>query len=80
MSGSIDRRRFLGSGASALALASLPAFAEDAPEPFAGFKLGAQSYTFREFDSQDIKLGMRWMLTPDVTPMPMYQPPLMRKG
>jgi opacity protein-like surface antigen len=37
-------------------------------------------YTFREFDSQDIKLGMRWMLTPDVMPQPMYQPPLMRKG
>jgi opacity protein-like surface antigen len=36
-------------------------------------------YTFREFDSQDIKLGMRWMLTPDVV-QPMYQPPLMRKG
>ena len=37
-------------------------------------------YTFREFDSQDIKLGMRWMLTPDVVQQPMYQPPLMRKG
>ena len=36
--------------------------------------------TFREFDSQDIKLGMRWMLTPDVVPQPIYQPPLMRKG
>jgi hypothetical protein len=30
-------------------------------------------------DSQDIKLGMRWMLTPDVV-APVYQPPLMRKG
>ena len=37
-------------------------------------------YTFREFDSQDIKLGMRWMLTPEVVPQPIYQPPLMRKG
>jgi sugar phosphate isomerase/epimerase len=45
----IDRRRFLGAGASALALASLPAFAEDTPEPFGGFRLGAQSYTFRNF-------------------------------
>ncbi|MEJ0078423.1 MAG: outer membrane beta-barrel protein [Alphaproteobacteria bacterium] len=36
-------------------------------------------YTFTNMDSQDIKLGMRWMLTPDVV-APVYQPPLMRKG
>jgi opacity protein-like surface antigen len=37
-------------------------------------------YTLREMDSQDIKLGMRWLLTPDVVPAPVYQPPLIRKG
>jgi opacity protein-like surface antigen len=37
-------------------------------------------YTFREMDSHDIKLGMRWMLAPEVAPQPMYAPPLMRKG
>ena len=36
-------------------------------------------YTLRNFDSQDFKLGMRWMLTPDVQ-QPMYMPPLVRKG
>jgi sugar phosphate isomerase/epimerase len=46
----IDRRRFLGAGASALALTALPAFAaDDKDDPFAGFKVGAQSYTFRQF-------------------------------
>jgi opacity protein-like surface antigen len=36
-------------------------------------------YTLRDMDSHDFKLGMRWMLTPDVAPAP--QPyPLMRKG
>jgi opacity protein-like surface antigen len=37
------------------------------------------SYTLREIDSHDIKLGVRWMLAPE-PPAPMYQPPLMRKG
>jgi len=36
-------------------------------------------YTFREFDSHDIKFGMRWMLQPDQQ-QPVYQQPLMRKG
>jgi hypothetical protein len=31
-------------------------------------------------DSHDLKFGMRWMLTPDVVPQPMYAPPLVRKG
>jgi opacity protein-like surface antigen len=35
-------------------------------------------YTMRDFSSHDFKLGMRWMLTPDVQPV--YAPPLMRKG
>ena len=48
---SIDRRRFLLAGAAPLALAALPAFsAEEKVGPFGGFKLGAQSYTFRKFD------------------------------
>jgi opacity protein-like surface antigen len=36
-------------------------------------------YTMRDFNSHDFKLGMRWMLTPDVQ-QPMYMPPLVRKG
>jgi sugar phosphate isomerase/epimerase len=47
----LDRRRFLGAGASALALAALPANSfEDKDDPFGGFKVGAQSYTFRDFN------------------------------
>ncbi len=63
---SLDRRRFLGAGASALALASLPRLsAEDRPDPFAGFKLGAQSYTFRNFNLEGAlkrmkDLGLRY--------------------
>ncbi len=37
-------------------------------------------YTFRDLDSHDIKLGMRWMLAPEAAPQPVYSPPLMRKG
>jgi inosose dehydratase len=50
---SLDRRRFLQTGTAALGVSLCPtAFAaEDKKEdPFGGFKLGAQSYTFREFD------------------------------
>jgi len=36
-------------------------------------------YTFREMDSHDFKLGMRWMLAPEQQ-APAYAPPLMRKG
>src|SRR3954468_15533191 len=49
----IDRRQFLATSASALALAAgaaLRAEDKDDPEPFGSFKLGAQSYTFRNFD------------------------------
>jgi opacity protein-like surface antigen len=36
-------------------------------------------YTFRELDSHDLKLGVRWMLQPDQQ-QPVYHQPLMRKG
>lgn len=36
-------------------------------------------YTLRDYSSHDFKLGMRWMLTPDVQ-QPVYMPPLVRKG
>ena len=36
-------------------------------------------YTLRDMTSHDFKLGMRWMLQPDVQ-QPAYMPPLMRKG
>jgi opacity protein-like surface antigen len=35
------------------------------------------SYTLTNFDSQDFKLGLRWMLQPE---QPVYTPPLIRKG
>src|SRR5919108_4027877 len=50
----LDRRRFLRAGAAAgLGLAARTALAADQPEdPFGGFRLGAQSYTFREFNTE----------------------------
>jgi sugar phosphate isomerase/epimerase len=51
----LDRRRFLRTGTVAgLGLAALPALgAADKPaDPFGGFKLGAQSYTFRQFNTE----------------------------
>jgi inosose dehydratase len=48
----LDRRRFLHAGAAA-ALAAVPNLSraeEKKDDRFGGFKLGAQSYTFREFD------------------------------
>jgi sugar phosphate isomerase/epimerase len=51
----LDRRRFLNYGAT-LAVAGLVTsprlfgFEEKADDPFGGFTLGVQSYTFREFD------------------------------
>jgi hypothetical protein len=35
-----------------------------------------------DFTSQDIKLGLRWMLNPEPAPAPVYTPPppLMRRG
>ncbi len=48
-----DRRRFLKTGAAlAAGLAALPelAGAEKKEDPFGGFSLGVQSYTFRQFN------------------------------
>jgi len=51
---SFDRRRFLQTGAAAaLSLSALPHLLpaeETKDDGFGGFKFGAQSYTFREFD------------------------------
>ena len=50
---SLDRRRFLAAGAVAVGAAGLPHFLrgdEKKEDALGGFKLGAQSYTFREFD------------------------------
>ena len=35
-------------------------------------------YTLDNFQSHDLKIGVRWMLQPD--PVPAYAPPLMRRG
>jgi sugar phosphate isomerase/epimerase len=64
-----DRRHFLRAGAAAaLGLAGLPGpgGAGEQKDPFGGFKLGAQSYTFRRFNTeQTLKrmqdLGLRYV-------------------
>jgi sugar phosphate isomerase/epimerase len=52
----LTRRRFLQSSAAAVGLAALPTLhaADDkkADDAFGGFTLGVQSYTFREFDTE----------------------------
>jgi inosose dehydratase len=50
-----DRRRFLHTGAAALGLSALPnllSAEEKKEDAFGGFKFGAQSYTFREFNTE----------------------------
>jgi opacity protein-like surface antigen len=37
-------------------------------------------YTMTNFDSHDVKLGVRWMLQPEPTPIYEPPPPLMRRG
>jgi sugar phosphate isomerase/epimerase len=54
LDGNLSRRRFLQLGtAAAVGLAGLPALAgadkKDEKDPFAGFKVGVQSYSFRNF-------------------------------
>jgi inosose dehydratase len=49
----LDRRRFLqASAAVGLAAVSRLTAAQGKEDPFGGFKLGAQSYTFREFNTE----------------------------
>jgi sugar phosphate isomerase/epimerase len=63
-----SRRQFIGAGASALALAVTPALRGDEKkeaESFGGFKVGAQSYTFRNFGLEQAlqrmqKLGLKY--------------------
>ncbi len=47
---SLDRRRFLRAGVAAVGMSSLSSLLRAEDNAFGGFKLGAQSYTFREFD------------------------------
>src|SRR5581483_5314227 len=63
----IDRRSFLGAGACALALPGLSTLraAVRREDPFGGFRLGAQSYTFRKFPLEKAlermkKLGLKY--------------------
>ena len=62
----LDRRSFLAAGASSLALAvAATADEEKKADPFGGFKVGAQSYTFREFKLEQClsrmkKLGLKY--------------------
>jgi inosose dehydratase len=46
----IDRRTFLAGSAAVAASATLPRFAPAADDPFAGFTVAIQTYTFRKFD------------------------------
>src|SRR3989442_818805 len=49
----LSRRRFLQAGASAAAVfVTAPAWLRAADDPFGGFTLGVQSYTFRDFDTE----------------------------
>ncbi len=65
----LNRRRFLELGAAALGTAVTPGLcaAEDLKkDPFGGFKLGMQSYTYREFDLEPClnrlkELGMHYI-------------------
>src|SRR4051794_31849785 len=63
-----DRRSFLQLAGTAVAAAAVPSlFAEEKKsDPFAGFKLGVQSYTYREFDleaclKRSSELGMHYI-------------------
>jgi sugar phosphate isomerase/epimerase len=57
----IDRRQFLHASASALALAAVPAVraGDKKDDPFGGFRLGAQSYTFRKFNVENALKRMK---------------------
>jgi sugar phosphate isomerase/epimerase len=58
----VDRRHFLQAGAATLGLAALPRLlgaAEGPDNPLGGFKLGAQSYTFRSFTTEQALKRMK---------------------
>jgi sugar phosphate isomerase/epimerase len=58
----VDRRRFLRAGAATLGLAALPRLLGAAEGPdhlLGGFKLGAQSYTFRDFNTEQALKQMK---------------------
>jgi sugar phosphate isomerase/epimerase len=56
----LSRRRFLQVGASALSLAAGRALgAATEGDPFGGFTVGVQSYSFRKFDTEHALKGMR---------------------
>jgi inosose dehydratase len=57
-----DRRRFLRAGVAALGTIGLPQLLrgdEKKEDPFGGFKIGAQSFTFREFDLESTLKRMK---------------------
>jgi sugar phosphate isomerase/epimerase len=67
-SDTVDRRTFLKAGAAALGASTLPNLlpAAGKDDPFGGFKLGAQSYTFRKFNLEQAltrmkKLGLHYV-------------------
>ena len=37
-------------------------------------------YTLRDMTSQDFRIGLRWMLQPDIIPVMAPPPPLMSRG
>lgn len=53
LSPTFDRRSFLRTSAAAVAATALPRFASGADDPFGGFTVGIQSYTFRKFDLEN---------------------------
>src|SRR4051812_26317349 len=65
----LSRRRFLQTAAVAISSTSVLSqvrAAESTDDPFAGFRLGAQSYTFREFTTEQAlkrikELGLHWV-------------------
>lgn len=59
----LDRRSFLAAGAAALVAGKL--VADESADPFGGFRLGAQTYTFRNFSLEKAlermkKLGLKY--------------------
>lgn len=62
----MTRRRFLSAGAATVGLAALPALAKEERDPYGGFTVGVQSYSFRNFKlnqclAQVQKLGLRYI-------------------